>query len=137
MVRPFLKNHTIALSMRKVLTYCSTRIILSIGTHGVKRHSKFSQDQNKPIFLSIGYSTCHWCHVLEKESFEDEEVAALLNENFICIKVDREEHPDVDQFYINVVQAMTGNRRLALNCNNDPGKNSCLRRYLLSQSPTD
>ena len=67
-----------------------------------------SQDQNKPIFLSIGYSTCHWCHVLEKESFEDEKVAALLNENFICIKVDREEHPDVDQFYINVVQAMTG-----------------------------
>ncbi len=67
-----------------------------------------SKDQNKPIFLSIGYSTCHWCHVLEKESFEDEEVAALLNENFICIKVDREEHPDVDQFYINVVQAMTG-----------------------------
>ena len=67
-----------------------------------------SQDQNKPIFLSIGYSTCHWCHVLEKESFEDEEVAALLNENFICIKVDREENPDVDQFYINVVEAMTG-----------------------------
>ena len=67
-----------------------------------------SHDQNKPIFLSIGYSTCHWCHVLEKESFADEEVAALLNENFICIKVDREEHPDVDQFYINVVEAMTG-----------------------------
>lgn len=68
-----------------------------------------SRVQNKPIFLSIGYSTCHWCHVLEKESFEDEEVAAMLNENFICIKVDREEHPDVDQFYMNVVQAMTGN----------------------------
>jgi len=68
-----------------------------------------SRDQNKPIFLSIGYSTCHWCHVLEKESFEDEEVAAILNANFICIKVDREEHPDVDQFYMNVVQAMTGN----------------------------
>ena len=65
--------------------------------------------ENKPIFLSIGYSTCHWCHVLEKESFEDEEVAALLNEAFISIKVDREEHPDVDQFYMNIVQAMTGN----------------------------
>ena len=65
--------------------------------------------QNKPIFLSIGYSTCHWCHVLEKESFENEEVAAILNKGFICIKVDREEHPDVDQFYMNVVQAMTGN----------------------------
>ena len=67
-----------------------------------------AQRENKPIFLSIGYSTCHWCHVLEKESFENEEVAALLNEAFICIKVDREEHPDVDQFYMNVVQAMTG-----------------------------
>lgn len=67
-----------------------------------------AREQNKPIFLSIGYSTCHWCHVLEKESFEDEEVAAMLNESFICIKVDREEHPDVDQFYMNVVQAMTG-----------------------------
>ncbi len=67
-----------------------------------------AREQNKPIFLSIGYSTCHWCHVLEKESFENEEVAAMLNESFICIKVDREEHPDVDQFYMNVVQAMTG-----------------------------
>ncbi|MBT5794142.1 MAG: thioredoxin domain-containing protein, partial [Deltaproteobacteria bacterium] len=67
-----------------------------------------ARDHNKPIFLSIGYSTCHWCHVLEKESFENEEVAAMLNERFICIKVDREEHPDVDQFYMNVVQAMNG-----------------------------
>ena len=67
-----------------------------------------ARDQNKPIFLSIGYSTCHWCHVLEKESFENEEVAAMLNKSFICIKVDREEHPDVDQFYMNLVQAMTG-----------------------------
>ena len=69
-----------------------------------------ARDQKKPIFLSIGYSTCHWCHVLEKESFENEEVAAMLNKSFICIKVDREEHPDVDQFYMNVVQAMTGSR---------------------------
>ena len=61
--------------------------------------------------LVTGVQTCAlpiWCHVLEKESFENEEVAALLNEAFICIKVDREEHPDVDQFYMNVVQAMTG-----------------------------
>lgn len=64
--------------------------------------------ENKPIFLSIGYSTCHWCHVLEKESFENEQVAALLNDGYICIKVDREEHPDVDQFYMDIVQAMTG-----------------------------
>jgi len=64
--------------------------------------------ENRPIFLSIGYSTCHWCHVLEKESFENQEVADLLNENFISIKVDREELPDVDRMYMSVVQAMTG-----------------------------
>ncbi len=64
--------------------------------------------EGKPVFLSIGYSTCHWCHVMEKESFENEEVAALLNERFISIKVDREELPAVDQLYMSVVQAMTG-----------------------------
>ncbi|MBN3526827.1 thioredoxin domain-containing protein [Paenibacillus apiarius] len=64
--------------------------------------------ENKPIFLSIGYSTCHWCHVMEKESFEDEEVAQLLNEHYISIKVDREERPDVDHLYMSVCQAMTG-----------------------------
>jgi uncharacterized protein YyaL (SSP411 family) len=64
--------------------------------------------ENKPIFLSIGYSTCHWCHVLEKESFENQEVADLLNRNYISIKVDREENPDVDKFYMSIVQAMTG-----------------------------
>lgn len=64
--------------------------------------------ENKPIFLSIGYSTCHWCHVMENESFEDSEVAALLNADFVCIKVDREERPDVDAVYMNVCQAMTG-----------------------------
>lgn len=64
--------------------------------------------EEKPIFLSIGYSTCHWCHVMEKESFEDEEVAALLNENFVCIKVDREERPDIDNIYMTVCQMITG-----------------------------
>lgn len=64
--------------------------------------------EDKPIFLSIGYSTCHWCHVMEHESFEDEEVAALLNEHFVSIKVDREERPDVDQVYMSVCQAITG-----------------------------
>ncbi|MCS7229165.1 MAG: thioredoxin domain-containing protein [Candidatus Kryptonium sp.] len=64
--------------------------------------------EDKPIFLSIGYSTCHWCHVMEKESFEDEEVAKILNENFISIKVDREERPDIDSVYMSVCQAMTG-----------------------------
>lgn len=63
---------------------------------------------DRPIFLSIGYSTCHWCHVMEKESFEDEAVAKILNENFISIKVDREERPEIDHLYMTVCQAMTG-----------------------------
>ncbi len=62
--------------------------------------------ENKPIFLSIGYSTCHWCHVMEKECFEDPEVAQLLNDAFVCIKVDREERPDLDAEYMAVCQAM-------------------------------
>ena len=64
--------------------------------------------EGKPIFLSIGYSTCHWCHVMEHESFEDDRIARILNENFISIKVDREQRPDIDQIYMNAVQAMTG-----------------------------
>jgi hypothetical protein len=64
--------------------------------------------EDKPVFLSVGYSTCHWCHVMEHESFEDAEVAALMNANFVSIKVDREERPDVDQVYMTVTQAMTG-----------------------------
>ena len=63
--------------------------------------------EDKPIFLSIGYTTCHWCHVME-ESFEDPEVAQLLNEHYICIKVDREERPDLDNVYMSVTQMMTG-----------------------------
>ena len=63
--------------------------------------------EDKPIFLSIGYSTCHWCHVMEHESFEDEEVAALMNEAFVSIKVDREERPDIDNVYMTVTQMMT------------------------------
>ena len=64
--------------------------------------------ESKPIFLSIGYSACHWCHVMEHESFENERIAARLNELFVCIKVDREERPDLDQIYMNAVQIMTG-----------------------------
>ncbi|HVS18130.1 MAG TPA: thioredoxin domain-containing protein [Planctomycetota bacterium] len=67
-----------------------------------------AQAEDRPIFLSIGYATCHWCHVMEHESFEDAEVAALLNAAFVCVKVDREERPDVDQLYMSVTQAMTG-----------------------------
>jgi uncharacterized protein YyaL (SSP411 family) len=64
--------------------------------------------EDKPVFLSIGYSTCHWCHVMERESFEDEEVASLLNRDFVCVKVDREERPDVDGVYMDAAVAMTG-----------------------------
>jgi uncharacterized protein len=64
--------------------------------------------EQKLVFLSIGYSTCHWCHVMEHESFEDEEVAALLSQHFVCVKVDREERPDIDAVYMQVTQAMTG-----------------------------
>ena len=67
-----------------------------------------AEEENKPIFLSIGYSTCHWCHVMEHESFEDREVAKLMNDNFISIKVDREEMPEIDHLYMSVCQAMTG-----------------------------
>jgi uncharacterized protein YyaL (SSP411 family) len=67
-----------------------------------------ARNEDKPILLSIGYSACHWCHVMEHESFENEEIARLMNENFINIKVDREERPDLDQIYMNAVQMMTG-----------------------------
>uniref|UniRef100_A0A8C2APW5 Spermatogenesis associated 20 n=1 Tax=Cyprinus carpio TaxID=7962 RepID=A0A8C2APW5_CYPCA len=67
-----------------------------------------AQSEDKPIFLSVGYSTCHWCHVMERESFEDEEIGKILSENFVCIKVDREERPDVDKVYMTFVQATSG-----------------------------
>lgn len=67
-----------------------------------------AQQEDKPIFLSIGYSACHWCHVMEHESFENQEIAALLNQHFVCIKVDREERPDLDQLYMQAVQAISG-----------------------------
>src|SRR5215467_10071023 len=62
---------------------------------------------DRPIFLSVGYSTCHWCHVMERESFESEEVARILNDSFVPVKVDREERPDVDRVYMHYVQAST------------------------------
>ncbi|MFO0555846.1 MAG: thioredoxin domain-containing protein [Polyangiaceae bacterium] len=67
-----------------------------------------AKTEDKPIFLSVGYAACHWCHVMEHESFEDEEVAALLNEHFVSIKVDREERPDIDAVYMTATVAMTG-----------------------------
>ena len=69
---------------------------------------KKAQAENKPIFVSVGYSTCYWCHVMERESFEREDVAAILNEHYVCIKVDREERPEVDQQYMMATQLLTG-----------------------------
>lgn len=75
-----------------------------------------ARDENKLLIVSIGYSACHWCHVMEHESFEDEQVAAVMNEYFVCIKVDREERPDVDQIYMSAVQLISGRGGWPLNC---------------------
>ncbi|WP_348800091.1 thioredoxin domain-containing protein [Flavobacterium adhaerens] len=72
--------------------------------------------ENKLIIISVGYSSCHWCHVMEKESFENDSVAKIMNDNFISIKVDREERPDIDQIYLDAVQMMTGKSGWPLNC---------------------
>ncbi|MDQ8198150.1 thioredoxin domain-containing protein [Pelagicoccus enzymogenes] len=74
-----------------------------------------AEAENKLVFISIGYSTCHWCHVMNRESFSDEEIAAYLNDNYICIKIDREERPDIDSVYINFVQNLTGTGGWPLN----------------------
>src|SRR3712207_473260 len=71
--------------------------------------------EDKPLLISIGYSACHWCHVMERESFEDSRTAQAMNELFVCVKVDREERPDVDAIYMDAVQAMTGRGGWPLN----------------------
>lgn len=76
---------------------------------------ELARQQDKPVLISIGYSACHWCHVMERESFEDEATAAFMNEHFVNIKVDREEHPDVDHMYMDAVQAITGSGGWPLN----------------------
>ena len=88
---------------------------------GVEAFERAKQE-DKPIFLSIGYSTCHWCHVMEKESFEDDEVAELMNKVFVSIKVDREERPDIDHAYMTVCQMMTGGGGWPLNIVMTPDK---------------
>src|SRR3989449_3788937 len=81
------------------------------GTEAFER----ARSENKPILLSVGYSACHWCHVMERESFEDVETAQVMNESFVNVKVDREERPDVDSIYMQAVQAMTGSGGWPLN----------------------
>ena len=74
-----------------------------------------ARDEDKPLLVSIGYSACHWCHVMERESFEDPDIAALMNERFVCIKVDREERPDIDAICMEACQALTGHGGWPLN----------------------
>jgi len=85
---------------------------LPFGTEAFKE----SQRQNKPMLISIGYSSCHWCHVMEHESFENENIARIMNDTFICVKVDREERPDVDHVYMDAVQQIHGSGGWPLNC---------------------
>ena len=89
--------------------------------------------ENRPVFLSIGYATCHWCHVMEKESFEDDEAAGYLNDTFVCIKVDREERPDIDAVYMAACQMLTGSGGWPLSIFMTPAKKAFFRRYLSPQ----
>ena len=106
-----------------------TRLI-GFGDSAFKKANK----ENKPIFLSIGYSTCHWCHVMEHESFEDSTVANLMNKNFVNIKVDREEMPEVDHLYMSVCQAMTGRGGWPLTIIMTPDKNLFAGTYFPKES---
>ena len=74
-----------------------------------------ARENDKPLLVSIGYSACHWCHVMERECFENPQIAALMNERYVCVKVDREERPDVDAIYMDALQAMTGQGGWPLN----------------------
>ena len=90
-----------------------------------------ARDANKLIFLSIGYASCHWCHVMQRESFKDEATAKLINENFIPVKVDRESRPDVDELYMAYVVGSDRPRRLADDRVHDPRSLAGLRRHVL------
>jgi len=91
--------------------------------------------EDKPVFLSIGYATCHWCHVMEHEAFEDKEVAAAFNRSFVCIKVDREERPDIDEHYMAVAQLMTGSGGWPLNIFMTPEKQPFYAATYLPRTP--
>ena len=93
-----------------------------------------AKKEKKMIFLSVGYSSCHWCHVMERESFEDEEIADYLNQHYVCVKVDREERPDVDQVYMTAVQGFNPTRWMAHECVSPSGWQTVYRRFLFSRS---
>ncbi len=94
-----------------------------------------AKQENKPIFLSVGYATCHWCHVMEKESFEDPEAAAVLNDAFVCIKVDREERPDIDALYMTACQMVAGSGGWPLNVVLTPDKKPFFAGTYLPKTP--
>lgn len=110
------------------LIFARSPYLLQHAENPVKWHEwgpaafDLARSESLPILLSIGYATCHWCHVMAHESFEDSEVAALLNRHFVCIKVDREERPDIDDFYMAVSQALTGSGGWPLNIFMTPDK---------------
>ena len=91
-----------------------------------------ARDEDRPILLSIGYSACHWCHVMERESFENPDIAAVMNEHFVNIKVDREERPDLDAVYMEAVQMMTGSGGWPMTVFLTPDGRPVLRRHLFS-----
>ena len=93
-----------------------------------------ARTENRPILLSIGYAACHWCHVMEHESFEDDATAALMNERFVNIKVDREERPDLDGIYMQAVQAMTGHGGWPMTVFLTPDGRALLRRHVLPEA---
>ena len=95
-------------------TSCNMPTTRWIGFPGAQEALRLAKDQDKPLLLSIGYSACHWCHVMERESFENDEIASLMNRYYVCVKVDREERPDLDEIYMQATIAMNqGKRRLA------------------------
>ena len=93
---------------RKARIFCSMRDNPVVWYPWGEEAFQKARLEDKPIFLSIGYSTCYWCHVMEREVFENESIAALMNRMLVCIKVDREERPDIDRVYMSALQAMTG-----------------------------
>ncbi len=119
-------------SATKPVPICaSTPIILSTGIRGAPKRSSGRVQLDRPIFLSIGYSACHWCHVMEQESFEDPAVVAhILNDHFISIKVDREERPDLDQIYMTAVQLLTKQGGWPMSVFLTPDLQTLLRRHL-------
>ena len=116
---------------RPAPTCSSTATTRSTGTRGARRRWRGRASEDRPILLSVGYSACHWCHVMERESFEDAETAAYMNEHFVSVKVDREERPDVDAIYMEAVQAMSGQGGWPMTVFLRPRRRALLRRHLL------